>query len=328
VKNLYQTLGVERTATVAEIKKRFRKLTAELHPDRNPDNKKAEERFKEVSAAYEVLGDTERRRNYDEFGELSLTQGFDPEKARAFQKAQAGNPFAGRGGTSGGFDDLHFGNMGDARSASFEDLISQLFGNRAGGAPFENDGGFSGQRRSGIRKGADIEGAVTISLRDSLQGTTVPLRIGGQDSGRTLDAKIPAGVANGAKIRFRGQGSPGNPAGDLILSVTVTPGRNLTREGNDLRLRLPVSALEAYRGGPVDVPTPWGPLTLKLAPGSQSGQVLRLRGKGVQVGGAAKGDLLVVLEVRMPAPGDQALLDALERLQTQENVRESLDVLA
>jgi DnaJ-class molecular chaperone len=156
----------------------------------------------------------------------------------------------------------------------------------------------------------------------------VPLRIDSPDDGksRTLDVKVPKGMPDGGKLRLRGQGGPGQPAGDILLTVNVRSHPRMKREGQNLRMELPVTALEAYRGGPVDVPTPWGTLTLKLKPGSQNGQTLRLRGKGVQQPGKPDGDLLVTLDVRMPDAGDDALLEALTRLQDAENVREGLAV--
>lgn len=315
MKDLYQCLDLTRAASQSEIKKSFRKLTAQYHPDRNPGNKAAEERFKEVSQAYDVLSDPDRRKDYDEFGEMSLTQGFDRERARAYKRARSS-----AGGYSGGFPPGGFQDFGDARSASFDDLLSRLFG---GAKAPPGAGGF----HRGPQRGADISGEVSISFLDALKGTQVPVQISSDNqTSRSLDVKIPAGIADGSKVRLRGQGGSGQPAGDVVLTVRVKPGRHLERTGNDLRMRLPVTALEAYRGDPVDVPTPWGTLTLRLPSGSQSGQTLRLKGKGVRIKGKAQGDLFVTLEVQLPPSGDADLLEALERLQANSDARANLEV--
>jgi curved DNA-binding protein len=329
VKDLYSVLGVDRSADAASIKKAYRQLTREHHPDKNPGDKQAEERFKDVSGAYEVLGDADKRKLYDEFGEMSLTQGFDPQRARAYRQAQQRPPgFGGRGGNVGGGqfgsgqfggDDFGsvFGSYDEANHTSFDDLLSRLFG---GGRVDERT-----VRRSGGR-GADVRGEVKVSLLAAILGVTVPLRIDGPSGSRTLDVKVPPGMPDGGTLRLRGQGGGGKPAGDVLLTVRVEEHPRLSRSGLDLKLRVPVSALEAYRGGPIDVPTPWGPVTLKLPPGSQNGQTLRLRGKGIQTK-AATGDLLVTIDVRMPATaGDEPLLEALTRVQGAEDVRAGLSL--
>ncbi|EDM74292.1 Chaperone DnaJ-like protein [Plesiocystis pacifica SIR-1] len=305
MRDFYASLGVDKGASQDEIKKAYRKLTREFHPDKNPGNEAAEERFKEVSQAYEVLGDDNKRSLYDEFGEMSLSQGFDPARARAYQRA--------RGGFGPGFGP-GVGGFGNARESSFDDLLSQLFG----GGRVRSDA-FNRQPRS--RRGGDIRGEIGVSLLDSILGVTVPLRIespGGGGPVRTLDVRIPAGIQDQGKLRLRGQGGPGDPPGDVILTVSVHPGKTLERRGDNLHMLLPVTALEAYRGGPIDVPTPWGPVTMRLPPGVQNGQSLRLKHKGVRVRGEPKGDLFVRLDVRMPEPGDEELLAVLERLQGEE----------
>ncbi|MFV8756245.1 DnaJ C-terminal domain-containing protein [Nannocystaceae bacterium ST9] len=314
MKDLYQALGVDRSASQDDIKKAYRKLTIELHPDKNPGNKAAEERFKDVSNAYEVLGDADRRGLYDEFGEMSLTQGFDAERARTYKQARQGyGGYPGGGYSGGGFSDF-----GDARGTSFDDLLSQMFGGgrvNMGGDPF-------GRGPARARKGQDVQGEIRVSLLDSLLGVTVPLRIESRDgSHRTIDVKVPEGVGDGGKLRLRGQGGPGEPPGDIILTIRVDPGRSLERDGNNLRLTLPVTALEAYRGGKIDVPTPWGTVTMNLPAGTQNGQMLRLREKGVRLRGEPQGDLFVIVDVRMPDKGDEELLAVLERLQGETTLR-------
>lgn len=323
MKDLYESLEVPRSASQADIKKAYREATRKYHPDRNPGDAKAEDRFKEVSAAYEVLGDADKRKLYDEFGEMSLTQGFDARRARAYKQAQQGfrGGAPGAGGYSGGFPGggTFFHDFGEAQDTNFDDLLSRLFG----GGRVRTDAGF----RRAPRRGVDITGEIAISMTDSLHGVTVPLRIEGQDGeSRTLDVKVPEGMADGGKLRLRGQGGPGNPPGDVILSVRITPHPRLAREGQHLRMKVPVTAYEAYRGGPIDVPTPWGTVSLKLPAGSQNGQTLRLRGRGVRQASKPAGDLLVTLEVRLPPPGDERLLPLLRELQEAENPREDLQL--
>lgn len=316
MKDLYQLLGVERSASQEEIKKQYRALTRKFHPDKNPGDKASEERFKDVSQAYEVLGDEGKRALYDEFGEMSLTQGFDAERARAYQRART----QGYGG-GGGYQPYGFSDFGDARETSFDDLLSRLFG----GGRIDGSGemfGRGGRAGPQSRRGSDIHGEIQVSLLDSLLGVTVPLRI--EDRGgnsRTLDVRVPEGVTDGAKLRLREQGGAGNPPGDIILTIQVTPGKTLSRDGTNLRLELPVTAYEAYRGGPIDVPTPWGAVTMRLPPGTQNGQTLRLRDRGVRIRGEARGDMLVTIDIRMPEGGDEELLAALERLQGQTTLR-------
>jgi DnaJ-class molecular chaperone len=328
VKDLYTTLGIEKTADAAEVKRAYRKLTQQFHPDKNPGDKKAEDRFKEVSSAYEVLSDPDKRKNYDEFGDISLTQGFDADRARAYSQATRGGGRR-RGGAPGGggmpFDESFFSNVGDARGTQFDDLLSQLFGGGRVVDPFAAGGR---GRRPVSQRGHDIEGEITIDFADMLRGSVVPLRIESQAGGaRTLDVKVPAGIADGGKLRLRGQGGGGDPPGDILLTVKVAPHPRLKRDGANLQLILPVTALEAYRGGPIDVPTPGGKaITLKLKPGSQNGQTLRLKGKGIAPAGQEPGDLLVTLDVRLPAAGDDRLLAELERLQSAEDPRSDLEL--
>ena len=314
MQDFYQTLGVERSASQDEIKKAYRALTRQFHPDKNPDDKASEERFKDVSQAYEVVGDADKRKLYDEFGDMSLTQGFDPDRARAYQRARSGGGGGGFPGGGGGFS-----SYGDARETSFDDLLSRLFGGGRIDGDLFGRGGHAGPQ---ARRGQDIHGEVQVSLMDSLLGVTVPLRVetrSGQP--RTLDVRVPEGITDGGKLRLRQQGGPGSPPGDIILTIRVLAAKRLERDGTNLRMKLPVTALEAYRGGPIDVPTPWGSVTMKLPPGTQNGQTLRLRGRGVHIRGEARGDLLVSLDIQMPEGGDEELIEVLERLQGETELR-------
>lgn len=322
MRDLYQLLGVDRSASQDEIKKTYRAATRKYHPDKNPGDKAAEERFKDISQAYEVLGDEKKRALYDEFGEISLTQGFDPDRARAYQRARSqgfGGGFGG-GGFGGGYQSYGFSDFGDARETSFDDLLSRLFGGgHIDGSEIFGRGGRAGPQS---RRGSDIHGEIQVSLLDSLLGVTVPLRVEDRSgNSRTLDVRVPEGVTDGGKLRLREQGGPGSPPGDIILTINVTPGKSLVRDGTNLRLQLPVTAYEAYRGGPIDVPTPWGPVTMRLPPGTQNGQTFRLRDKGVRIRGEPRGDLLVTIDIRMPEGGDEQLLAALERLQGNVTLR-------
>jgi curved DNA-binding protein len=316
VRNLYDALGVAKTADQATIKKAYRDITRKFHPDKNPGDKAAEDKFKEASVAYEVLGDADKRKLYDEFGDLSLTQGFDPERARAYRSAARGG---GPGGGFGpGFGGASFVDLDDARGTSFEDLIAQMF--RQGGRARSVDDLLGGGRGAGggrprPRRGHDIEGEVSVSLVDALLGVTVPLRIDHADGEpRTVDVKVPPGFSDGGKLRVRGQGGAGEPRGDVLLTVRVKPDPKLERKGDDLHMRASVTALQAYRGGPVDVATPWGTVTVKLPPGFGGGRTVRLKGKGVKLRDH-QGDLYVAFDLVLPPPGDEALLAALERLQ-------------
>jgi curved DNA-binding protein len=309
VKDLYQVLGVTKDASQTEVKKAFRKLTQTFHPDKNPGDSAAEERFKDVSSAYEVIGDADKRGLYDEFGEMSLTQGFDPTRARAYKRARAG-----RGPGS------PFSNFNDARGTNFDDLLSQMFG---GGRVRDADD-LMGNARGRSRRPTthDISGEISVAFSDALFGTTVALKVESQGKLRTLDVRVPRGVSDGGKLRLRGQGG-GQPAGDIILTIKVRAHRVLRREGDNLHMDLPITALEAYRGGPIDVPTPWGTITLKLPAGAQSGQHMRLKGRGVRIA-KKSGDLLLTLVVKLPKAGDEALLAALERTQQDQEVRDKL----
>ncbi|MCB9760660.1 MAG: J domain-containing protein [Alphaproteobacteria bacterium] len=286
---LYQTLGVTREASAKEIKRAFRKLAQQYHPDKNPDDPEAEARFKEVSQAYEVLSDPEKRKLYDTFGDAATRPGFDADAARAAQAWQAdGGGFGG-----GGFVDLN-------------DLLSGLFGGRP-----------PGPRAGGPRPGHDVRAQVSLDFRTAAQGGQVELT---QPDGTSLKVRVPAGVGDGETIRLRGQGAPGRggPPGDLLLEVRVRPDPVFTREGNDLHVRVPVTIGQALRGASLPVPSLDGEVRLKVPPGSQSGARLRLRGKGVRRGRGEPGDLYVTLDVRLPQVDPERLdrlaeaIDAIE----------------
>ena len=300
--DLYKTLGVSKSASPSDIKKAYRKLAKENHPDVNPGNAQAEARFKEVTAAYEVLSDKTRRKNYDEFGEASLSQGFDPEQARAYQQYQragsgrrGGNPFGAGFGAAGASP---FGQGTD--DAWLHDLF-----------------GFGGQGARRPAKGRDIQSEVRVDFMTAALGGKNTLQFEG---GRSIQVRIPSGVEDGEKLRLKGQGSPGGqgaPAGDLLLTIRVLPDNMWRREGLDLHIDIPITISEAIKGGSVEVPTLTGKGKVKVPAGSQSGRTLRLKGKGVERKGKGKGDLYVHLQIQVPTvemtPELEAALEVIER---------------
>lgn len=301
-RDLYDVLGVSKSASADDIKKTYRKLAAELHPDKNPGKKDAEAKFKEVNHAHQVLSDKDKRALYDEFGEEGLREGFDAEKARMFRRYQqqgggraGGNPFGGTHPFGGGFDGegVHFsGDMGD--------LFGDLFARQG--------------RGSRPRRGQDLESAITIDFASAIRGVTLQIAPRGQP----ITVRIPPGADEGSRVRVPGEGMPGSgggPAGDLVLEIHVTPHARFRREGDDLHLDLPVTPGEAFSGGKIRVPTIDGSVQMKLPAGSQSGQSVRLKGKGVARKGKPTGDLYVRVMVQLPAdPKAKEAIDALEAL--------------
>lgn len=319
-RDFYKILGVSREASPQELKKAYRKLAKELHPDRNPDDKEAEERFKDVSAAYSVVSDVEKRKLYDQFGEVGLREGFDPE---AYQAATQG------AGGFGGFDfgDI-FGGPGQGRGGR---------GGRVGQVDFNLEDLFGGGgpgRGAYVRapqRGGDIHSEVTVGFREAVLGCTRELNLRSAQGERTLKVRIPAGVRNEGKIRLRGQGglgAHGGPAGDLVLKVKVTKHPHFSMRGAQLHVRVPVTPLEAYGGTKVTVPTPEGSVQLSIPAGSQNGAKLRLRGKGIQRKDKPKGDLIAHLEIVMPEGHSDEVEEALKTVQDafEKDPREGLDL--
>jgi curved DNA-binding protein len=291
--DLYADLGVPKAASQDEIKKAYRKLAAQFHPDRNPHDKGAEERFKAVNRAHQVLGDADKRALYDEFGEVALREGFDVEAARAYGRARSRS---GRGASSGGFsfeDILGNGNFGD--------LFGEMF---RGGSP-------RGPRRGG--KGSNVTTEVSVDLLSAIKGTQILVHM--PDQGE-IQVRIPPGAGDGDKVRVQGHGESGPsgaPAGDLLITVRVKKHPHFERDGLDLRLDLPLTPGEAFEGAKVSVPTPDGEVTLKVPKGTQSGQLTRLRGKGVQRKDKV-GDLYVRFLIRLPQHPTKAVAKAIAEL--------------
>ena len=304
-KDFYAVLGVDRKADEGEIKKQYRKLAAKLHPDKNPGDKAAEARFKEINHANDVLSDPKKRALYDEFGEEGLREGFNAEQARAYKSWQSQGGGAG-GGFPGGvrIEDI-FGGAGGA--SGIGDMFGDLF-NR--GRPARG-----GRRRQ--TRGADLEGEVTIDFAAAVGGTTVQLtlRNGG---GEPVTVRIPAGAEEGSRVRIAGQGAPApapdGQAGDLLLTIHVRPHPFFKREGDDLHLDVPLTVAEAFRGAKVHVPTFDGGVTMKVPPRMQAGQQMRLKGKGITRKGRPPGDLYVHFQIVIPTGDDPTLEKAIDEL--------------
>ncbi len=283
----YSVLGVDRSADSNTVRKAYRKLAKKYHPDVNKDPK-AEAKFKEVSAAYEVLDDPERRKLYEEFGEASLGHGFDANQARRFRAG--GSPLGG--GPAGGVD--------------MEDLLGSLFGS-----------GFGGFDRSAPpRRGADQQAEIQVDFLSTVNGADQELRLRRADgTAEALKIHIPAGAKDGGRLRLRGHGLPprgGGPAGDLHVTLRVAPHPILKRIDDDLEMEVPITVEEAMYGGSITVPTPTGDVKVTVPPGVASGLRLRLRGRGIQK--STPSDLFLVLRPTMPKSDDAEIRQAVQRL--------------
>lgn len=320
-RNPYTVLGVDRRASDEEIKKAFRRLALRYHPDRNPGSNTAEGRFREVNDAYEILSDAEKRRSYDLYGHDGM--------------ARASQGFAARGADRG-FGSPGFG--GDAFRYQFH-RSSDPFGSGgfedffAGQQPFEEVFGdfFSTKRRRRTHRpaperGSDLEYNLTIEFLDAYRGVSALVRV----LDRTIEVHIPGGVDTGSRIRVAGQGAPGlrgGPAGDLFLSLCVNPHPLFQRDGNNVSLHAPITISEAVLGADIEIPSPQGPLTVKIAPGTQTGTVFRFRDKGFpSLKSGARGDFHVTTYVLIPEridPVSRHLLFEFDR-RNPGNPREAL----
>jgi len=323
-KDFYAILGVPADADDAAIKKAYRKLARQHHPDKNSGDPAAEQRFKDVTEAHSVLSDPKQRQEYDAIRQMT----------RGGARFTAGGPGGGTG--NGGFEDV-FASMfggggqnvrfntggGGGAGPDLDDILAGLFaqqgGGGQGGSPFGR-GGFSGYGAPrGAQAGQDIQATTTLPFREAVAGSTVTLS--GLD-GQRITARIPAGVKDGQKIRLRGkggEGDPGAPNGDLILTVTVQPHPVFGRDGNNLTVDLPVTFAEAALGATVSVPTLDGKgVKVKVAAGTPSGRVLRVKGKGVEAKAGA-GDLLAKVQVVVPQRLSDEAKEAVEALRRQED---------
>lgn len=287
MKDPYTVLGISRSADAGAIKQAYRKLAKELHPDLNPDDPIVEQRFKEVSQAYGILGDKEKRAKFDR-GEIH---------ADGSQKAGFGAGGFGRGGFGrGGFERGGFGASGfGGGGAAAEDIFSDLFGR--------------GRARAAGMRGKDVNYALRISFLDAAQGTTRRVNL---YDGKSLDVRIPPGTEDGQTLRLKGQGMPGmggGGAGDAFVEVQVDKHRFFDRDGNDIFLDVPISLAEAVLGGKITVPTIHGSVAVTIPSGANTGTTLRLRGKGAQVQSGISGDQFVKLQVMLPDKPDRDLID-------------------
>lgn len=296
MKDLYAVLGLAKGANDAEIKKAYRKLAKELHPDRNKGDAKVVDRFKEVTAAYDILGDKDKRAKYDA-GQIDAEG-----KERAY-----GHDFSGGRGPQGA---SHYEFTG-----SPEDLFQEIFGGgfgRGGDDIFGETLRSNGRRRSGqIRRGANITYTMTVDFLEAAKGGERKIQLGE----KMLVVKIPAGIREGQQIRLTGQGEAGRfggPPGDALISVSIRSHPFYKREENDILLDLPISLSEAVLGAKVKVPTIHGAVSLNVPKGSSSGKTLRLKGKGIAAKGKTPGDQLVKLEIILPDDTDGALAKTIE----------------
>ncbi len=308
-KDYYKTLGVSREASPDDIKKAYQKLAAKYHPDMNPDDKQAKDKFQQVQAAYDVLSDPEKREKYDRYGS-------------AFETMGGGGNWQGRTGGFGG-----------------EEIdLSELFGAGEGGAGFGSFAdmfGFGGatrtrRRRTPPRRGSDLRAEITVDFQTSvLGGRQRVVMSDDQGESKTIEISIPAGIEDGKKIRLRGQGGPGatgGPPGDLLITVHVSEHPVFRRRGLDLEMTLPITVGEAVLGTSVDVPTPYGTIAVKIPAGSSSGRRLRIKGHGVRTK-SARGDLYLELAIVLPekmSPEMRKLIEQFEdstRFDPRESIR-------
>ncbi len=312
----YEVLGVSKSASAQDIKSAFRKLAKKLHPDANKHDKDAASKFAELNAAYEIAGDADKRKAFDN-GEIDAEgkprfQGFEGFGAGAGHGPHAGFGREGNfetytwGGPEGGFS--RSGGQAGGNFGGFEDILKEAFagrasrggrGGRRGGHEFEGDDFGGGQ-------GADISAALTITLPEAAHGVKKRVEL---PNGKEVEVKIPAGLAEGQQIRLKGQGQPGlgsGKAGDLLISVSVAPDPVFERDGNDLRLDLPITLYEAVLGGKVRVPTLGGAVELNLPVGTNSGRTFRLKGKGFP-GKSSTGDLMATVRIMLPEGSDPDL---------------------
>jgi molecular chaperone DnaJ len=290
-KDFYKVLGVDKKATADEIKKKYRSLARDLHPDKNQGDAAREEKFKAVSEAYDILSDSKKRAEYDEARSMFERGGF--------RAPTGGGNFQG-----GDFSDLFGG-------GNPQDIFANLFG---------------GGGRRGPRKGSDLQTEATISFKESVFGTTLDLKLNIDGTGsQTISARVPAGVNDGAKIRVKGKGAPGEAGpGDLFIELNVKPHAIFSRKGENLTLTLPVTFAEAALGADLKVPTLSGDdVTVRLAAGTPTGRVLRVKGRGIKKG-AVTGDLLITIEVQVPRALEGKALEAIKtfaQATAQEDVR-------
>jgi len=319
----YEVLGVDRKASAADIKSAFRGLAKKLHPDANKNDPKAASRFAEINAAYEILGTDDKRKAYDR-GEIDAEgkprfQGFHPGAG-----ARPGGGFT----PEGDFETFSFGPEGFTRTTrrgrggggfgGFEDILKEAFGSMGGAGggagPRVHRGGAAFEAED-LGSGADVTAALTITLPDAAHGVAQRLRL---PSGKDVEVKIPAGIADGQQVRLRGQGMPGpSGAGDVLITVSIAPHAIFTLEGADLRLDLPITLDEAALGAKVRVPTLDKPVEITIPAWTSSGRTFRLKGKGFPAK-AGRGDLFATVRIVLPERSDPGLEALMQKWRTEK----------
>lgn len=292
-KDYYQTLEVSRTASPEEIQKAYRRLARKYHPDLNPDDKSAQQKFKDIQHAYDVLNDVEKRKMYDQFG---------PD----FERMGGGSPFqgGGGGGPGPGFEEV-FGSGGAGAGGfgfnNLDELLQQFGGGGAGGRGRTR--GRSGASR-GPTKGADLRAQLTVPFNTAVLGGSASIQVSREGKEESIQLRIPPGVDSGSKMRLRGQGNPGSnggESGDLIVELDVAAHPHFQRNGVNLELKLPITLREAMLGATIDIPTPSGTVALKIPAGTSGGKKLRVKSQGVRDAKGNVGDLYVELQIKLPA---------------------------
>jgi DnaJ-class molecular chaperone len=311
----YEVLGVQKNASPAAIKSAFRRLAKKLHPDANKQDNKAATKFAELNAAYEILGDDGKRKAFDR-GEI------DAEGKPRFQGFAGGGPGGfGRGfGQEGGFEHFTWGSDGFQRSGGarggrggfrggIDDILKDVFGGAAGSAGRRTQ--FEPEEFGGPAQGGDVTGTVAITLPEVATGTSRRVHL---PTGKEIEVKIPAGLADGQTIRLKGQGMPGprGSAGDALITVTIAPHHLFERDGSDLKLELPITLYEAVLGGKARVPTLDGAVELAIPPGTSSGRRLRVKGKGLPTKGGS-GDLYATVRIVLPEGADADLDELMKK---------------
>ncbi len=303
----YTTLGIARGANEKDIKSAYRKLAKELHPDRNKDNPKAAERFSDVTRAYDLLSDKEKRAQFDR-GEIDAEG--NPTMPFGAGGFGGGGHRAGMGGATGGF-----GGFGGNDGIDLEDLFGGIFGGSA------QRGAAGGGRPRSVPRGANVNYRLQVSLPDAAELANQRITL---SDGKTIDLKLPKGLEDGTQVRLAGKGEAGlGGAGDAIITIAIQPHAYFERDGDDLRLDLPITLDEAVNGGKVRAPTASGAVMLTVPPGASSGKTLRLKGKGMTRKDGSRGDQLIRLEIMLPE-GDEDLAKRLQGWKDSRNVRERL----
>jgi DnaJ-class molecular chaperone len=292
----YQTLGVPKSASAEDIRKAYRELARKYHPDLHPDDAAAKEKFKQVQTAFDVLNDPSKREMYDRYG--SAFEGVGAGGPGGGWAGGGGGPFPGAGGFPGGGEiDLEslFGGGG------FADMFRGAGGAGGGGRTTR------GRKRATQVPGQDVTARIEVPFTLAIEGGKTDVRLDRDGTSETISVTIPQGLPDGARMRLRGQGLPGSgggPAGDLLLEVRVEPHPVFQRDGDTLELTLPVSLPEALEGAKVDVPTPWGTISLRIPAGTSGGRKLRATGMGVRHANGAKGDLIAMVQIMLPEAAD------------------------